>query len=908
MRIKNCCYFFLFVGFLLMNFIGFSQEKGIWSALNKIDSSEELIDKKVILNKQKFFALDINKLKSNLLSLQKSNKATQIVEFPDAEGNLIKYKVSETSLLHPDLAQKFPSIKSYRGEEVTDRTSTIHFTINALGLYAMMLSPKKGTIFIDPYTRNRKKYNVYYKKDASTQKRIECLTENSISIKPIDKGFKNTNTTDLKLRTFRLAIATTIEYSNFHVDAAGVGVGSTRTDSINAVMSGISVTMVRVNPIFERDVAITMQLVANNDQLIFLETDPGTDPYTNDNGSAMLAQNKTTINSIIGLENYDIGHVFSTGGGGVANLASVCTSSKAGGVTGSDFPVGDSFDVDYVTHEMGHQYGANHTFNGTAANCANGNRNNETAVEPGSGSTVMAYAGICSPQNVQGNSDAYFHIISIAEIVNNYTSGNGQCATISDFALNLNLPTVNAGSDFMIPKSTPFVLRGQGADADGNVLTYCWEQIDNEVVGIDIPPSSTQTVGAIFRSYPPTMEANRYFPNLSTLASGSPSTWEVLPSVSRTINFSLAVRDNVVGEGEVIADNNQITVNDVAGPFVVTSQNTAGILWTENDSQLITWDVAGTDANGIDESNVNIFMSTDGGLTFPILLASNTPNDGSENIIVPNTPSPNVRIMVQAVSNIFFAINSENISIGTFETICTTFQAVDVPKLIPDVTPSGVISTINITDNFLISDVNLSLDITHTWLWDLQIYLKAPNGTEVLVYDRSCGSSGTQTEDINAVFDDEASGIICDNAVPAINGVTKPANLLAGFNGLQSVGDWELRVVDNSSGDIGTINNWALELCQTNPVVKVDDFSFQQLSIYPNPFNDRIHVSFTSDTMEDVSISLFDISGRKITNYKFTNQSNTFNKELNFSRLALGVYILNIQKGHAKTSKRIIKY
>ena len=907
-EVKNCYFFILIVGLLLNPFNGFSQEKNLWSKVSQLEKYEKVLIENDIDKNYKIYALDIIDLKTKLQNTLTSTKSSSLVEFPNAAGEILKYEVFETSVLHPDLARKYPSIKTYAGQAVNDKLTSIHFTINSLGLYAMILSPEKGTMYIDPYTTNRKKYRVFFKKDVSVNKGLECLTENSSIESVIKKSFKSPLVHDLKLRTFRLAIATTEEYSSFHIAAAGLSASSSRSDKVNAVLSAIAVTMTRVNPIFERDVALTMQLVANNDQLIFLASDPGADPYTNDDGSAMISQNKTTLNNIIGTANYDIGHVFSTGGGGVANLASVCTTSKAGGVTGSDAPVGDGFDIDFVIHEMGHQFGANHTFNGTTGNCSGGNRNNATAVEPGSGSTIMAYAGLCTPQNVQGSSDAYFHIVSINEILDNISTGNSQCAAVSNFVSNLNKPIANAGNNFTIPKSTPFVLKGQGFDADGNALTYCWEQANNEVSGIQIPPSSTQTVGAVFRSYPPTVNKDRYFPNLESLTEGGVTTWEVLPSVSRTMDFSLTVRDNVVGEGETAVDYTQITINDAAGPFVVTSQNTVGVSWTENDTETITWDVAGTDANGINESNVNILMSTDGGLTFPITLVSNTQNDGSENVIVPTNPSPNVRIMVQAVGNIFFAINTENISIGSFNTTCETYQATDIPKAVPDANPSGIESVLNVSDAFEVSDVNLNLDITHSWLWDLQIYLKAPNGEEVLVYDRSCGSSDVPRKNINAIFDDEATATICNNALPAISGITKPINLLSALNGGSSQGDWKLRVVDNSSGDTGTINSWSIELCQTNPTSSIDDFLFRELSIYPNPFNDIVNISLETDTSDDVLISLFDMRGREVIRSKYTNQSATFKRELNLSSLSSGVYILNVKKGVAKTSKKIIKY
>jgi len=899
---------FFFIYFFAFTFSGYAQEKILWSTVDEVGVSDKLLKRKSLISKYKTFKLDVKGLKSKLYNISRNaSTSSKIVEFPDAEGNMLRYSIKETSILHPDLAMKFPTIKSYAGQGVDNKSSTIHFTLNSLGMYAMVLIPGKGTHYIDPYTEDRKKYIVYLKKDVSRSSTFECLTKSVSADKTIIGSSKNAN--DLKLRTFRLALATTEEYSNFHVDAAGVGVGSSRNDSIVAVLSAVTVTMTRVNGIYERDMALTMQLMPNNDQLIFLETDPGEDPYSNDDGSLMLTENQTTIDNIIGTANYDIGHVFSTGGGGIAYLRSPCGGSKAGGVTGQTSPVGDTFDIDYVAHEMGHQYGANHTFNGDASNCGGGNRNDPTAVEPGSGSTIMAYAGICAPQNVQSNSDAYFHYISIQEMFDNITTGNSQCAVQTNFSTNLNVPMVNAGNDYTIPRSTPFILKGEGFDADGDMMTYCWEQIDNEVSGIQIPPSTTQTVGAVFRSVAPTESANRYMPALPTVISGSiASTWEVVPDVSRSMSFELTIRDNVINEGQTASDNMTVTVNDAAGPFIVTSQNTKGISWEAASTETITWDVAGTDANNINVSNVNVLLSLDGGLTFPVVLASNTPNDGTEEIIVPNSIMPNVRVMVEAIDNIFYAINSEPFSIGSFETTCTTYDTTDIPKSIPDNNSTGVTSTINILDDFSITDVNVSIDISHTWIRDLQIYLKAPDGTEVLIYDRSCSGGTVGRVNINAIFDDAASSTVCDAANPAISGITKPDNILSAFNSLSSLGDWTLKVVDNAAVDTGTLNNWSIELCQTNPTASVDDFSFNEFLVFPNPFNDSITISLNTNTSDAIIVRLYDLSGRLLTNKKFTNMTAAFKEEFYFGNLASGVYILNIQQGQSKASKRLIKY
>ncbi|MFN0216001.1 MAG: reprolysin-like metallopeptidase, partial [Saprospiraceae bacterium] len=391
-------------------------------------------------------------------------------------------------------------------------------------------------------------------------------------------------------------------------------------------------------------------LVNNNDTLIFL--DGNTDPYSNNNGGAMLNQNQTTCNNRIGNANYDIGHVFSTGGGGVAVLACVCSSgNKAKGVTGGSDPVGDAFDIDYVAHEMGHQFGCNHTFNGTHGSC-NGNRSLPSAYEPGSGSTIMAYAGICDDQDVQPHSDAYFHAKSLLDAGAFVTGGGHTCD--NEVITGNNAPTANAGADYTIPKSTPFVLTATGSDADGDPITYCWEQYNNG--DSTQPPDGTDLDGPNFRSLIPTSEPKRYFPALGEVINNNNPTWEVLSSVGRTMNFRVTVRDNYGGAGCTKEDNMVLTVAGGAGPFEVTAPNTP-VSWVGNTTRPVTWDVAGTAGAPVSSANVKISLSIDGGWTYPTVILASTPNDGIELITVPNTPSNNCRIKVEGVGNVFYDIS-----------------------------------------------------------------------------------------------------------------------------------------------------------------------------------------------------------------------------------------------------------
>lgn len=284
----------VFLLVLLLGFSGYAQQKQLWSKVDKSISKSEAITETVNAKTFKTYFLDVEKLTATLQSSKKE------IEFPDADGNVVSYIYSETELMHPELAAKFEGIKTYKGISKNNPLQQVYFTKSTLGLHAMITSPDRPTFYIDPLSKDRKKYMAYKKSDVKPSDIFQCFAEEENDVP--EKTVTQKSTNDLVLRTFRLAIATTEEYSTYHVNAAGLGAGSTRQDSINVVMSSIVVAMARVNPIYERDVALTMQLVPNNDQLIFLATDPGNDPYTNNDGSAMLTQIKLPLIQLLVLQ------------------------------------------------------------------------------------------------------------------------------------------------------------------------------------------------------------------------------------------------------------------------------------------------------------------------------------------------------------------------------------------------------------------------------------------------------------------------------------------------------------------------------------------------------------------------------------------------------------------------------
>lgn len=655
----------LFLALMIIGF-GMNAQTSVWQ---KVSTSETLNRPTANRNSspQEFDLFKLNTPVLKNLLAQAPERFTVasnvIIDLPTNNGELQSFRVYEASTFAAELQARHPNIRSYTAQGIDDPSAIARFSISDnTGLNVMISSINYSTIYIDPYTQDKNYYISYNINKLPVSEGYECLVDSSVDPEiPMDL---ERNANDGKLRTYRLALACNRQYASFHLSDQGVPNSASDAEKKAAVLSAMNVAMTRVNGVYEREVSLTMVIVPDNEDLICLT--PATDPYTNNNGSAMLAQNQAQCDSIIGNANYDIGHVFSTGGGGIAGLRVPCvTGQKARGVTGLPAPIGDNFFIDFVSHEMGHQFGANHTFNGTAGSCGGGNRNLGTAMEVGSGSTIMGYAGICSYQDVQAHSDDYFHAISIQEIWSNITNGNSSsCAVLTD--TNNTPPVANAGDNYTIPKSTPFVLTGIGSDEDDDALSHCWEQFNPQ--SATQPPVTTSTQGPTFRSYSPKTTSERYFPKLSYVLSGNlggPGTtnkWEVVPSVGRSMNFKYTVRDNVAGGASSASSNMRVTVDGGSGPFVVTSQSTATV-WQTGTTQTITWDVAGTDSAPVNCSNVDILFSSDVGMTYPVTLALNVPNTGSAVVNVPNLNTTFGRVMVRGSNNIFFNLNGAFINV-----------------------------------------------------------------------------------------------------------------------------------------------------------------------------------------------------------------------------------------------------
>ena len=592
------------------------------------------------------------------------------VMLPTPNGRHRSFQVWETPIMAEGLAKRYPFIRTFTGLASDDKTVTVKIDFTPSGFHAMVYDYEK-TFIIDPVSPAGNDYIVYLKSGAirNDARSMSCLVgdllDGDLKMNKMIVGKPGLpGNTPLKVngaikRTYRLALAATVEYSK------AVG-GSSPTKA--SVLSAMITTMNRVNGVYERELGITMQLVPNNDTLIFLAEPDG---YTNSSGGSMLSQNQDTVDKRIGQLNYDIGHVFSTGGGGIADLGCVCDFySKAGGVTGQPNPVGDPFAIDYVAHEMGHQFGATHTFNANfSAGSCTGNASSLSAYEPGSGSTIMAYAGICgSGNNLQGNSDDYFHAKSLDQITNFIASSS--LATCGTKNASGNVPPVlpSFTAVYNIPYLTPFELTAPDAvDADHDYITYCWEEWDLGDFGQSW--ANTNQNGPIFRSFKPTTSKTRVFPSLDKLLVNTTSyVGEKLPSTTRDLSFRLTARDFYNATGTFNFPNDEITLHVVntGVPFAVTSPNASGDYWQMGTNVPVSWNVASTTSSPINCANVDILLSVDGGYTYPHVLVSGTANDGSETITVPNIPTLSARVKVKGSGNVFFDISNANFRINSW--------------------------------------------------------------------------------------------------------------------------------------------------------------------------------------------------------------------------------------------------
>lgn len=600
-----------------------------------------------------------------------------MLSLPLPEGTLGRFQIEESPVLDAALSAKFPEIKSYLGRGIDDPTAVVRFDWTPQGFHAMVLTPG-GSILVHPQdNRDLANYVSYYGRDYRAEGGVRCMVSDSF-IKQMDPalqqrltvGPQTSVTNGTMRRTYRIAVATTQEYTNAPNLGGGTVAGALA--SLNTWVNGLT-------NVFDKEFSVRFTLVAQNMNVIFTAEPDG---LTNGNDTKMLDEVRTIMRDRIGSANYDIGQVLGTGDSGVALTPSVCDNgdpqnigpNKGGGMTGLQGPPGNARGYDLFIHEVGHQFGAQHSFADKAASGCASSREAETSWEPGAGVTYMSYLGSCTDNELAAASDPRFHGGSIHQVV--ATLNNQQYSCVTAVATGNNPPTVNAGTNFTIPRNTPFTLTATGTDADAADvanLTYCWEQVDAAGANFATPPYTDAADGAnstrpIFRPFAPTATPSRTFPSLNFILNnanvppavvGGFQTAENLPNVSRTMNFRCTIRDQRGGIG---TSSMQVQVNSAAGPFAVTAPNT-NVSLTGNSQQTVTWNVAGTNGAPVSCANVEISLSTDGGTTFPTILTGTAANSGTAQVTLPNVTTTQARIRVRAVGNIFFDISDANFSI-----------------------------------------------------------------------------------------------------------------------------------------------------------------------------------------------------------------------------------------------------
>ncbi len=613
------------------------------------------------------YDLNFNSMKRILSNAQDRfvSRNGVVISLPNKQGILEQFEVFEASNFTTDFQALNPDFRAYAGRSLQDKYAILRMSISPQGIETMVFRTDTKNEFMEPYSADGKVYAIYNSARLKPTGDFTCHTADNGISEVVSKNIATTNRASTsELLTFRLALACTGEYGTAFGGAAGA-------------LTQMNATMTRVNGVFEKDFAIHMSMI-NNTAIRY--TNASTDPFSAAASMANWnAELQADLTLKIGEANYDIGHLFgaSGGGGNAGCIGCVCVDGQKGsGITspGSGSASGDTFDIDYVAHEMGHQLGGNHTF----SHALEGSGVN---MEVGSGSTIMGYAGITGTTDVQAHSDAYFHYATIFQVENNML--NKTCPTRTPLS-NL-APIVNAGIDYTIPIGTPFMLTGTGTDPNGTPLTYCWEQINNaDSAQTSSAAAATKVLGPNWKSYTPVSSTTRYFPNMQTVVANQAFTKtplstaitafkiEALSTVARSLTFSFTGRDNIVGGGLTDTDAMKVTVSAATGvsAFAVTYPTAAAVTWPVGSNQTVTWNVGGSTANGINATFVDIYLSTDvnttaGTFTYPILLASKVPNDGSEVITVPNNVGTTNRVLIKGYKHIFYDISNANFPITT---------------------------------------------------------------------------------------------------------------------------------------------------------------------------------------------------------------------------------------------------
>lgn len=683
----------LIVAIIAVSTLAVAAQEVVWSANNENRAgivTDKAVQRQTFPKEFKLFDLNIDPLRKELFSIVDSRSAPRstIISLPNADGNLERFEVFEASNFEPKLQSRFPDIRAYSGRGITDRYATVKLSISPNGVQGTVFRTASGPLYsggeteiIEAYSADRTIYAVFKSQRRTKELPWACSTEEhrlfsnwKSQIDAAEVIASNEGT----IRVLRLAQSCNGEYSNYF--------GAFNSSQVALVLAGFNGTLTRANGVYEKDLGVHMDLIPQTTSIIFY--DPASDPYTSlSNWNAELAGAIALAGITPSM--YDIGHMFgaSGGGGNAGCIGCVCSPNhdKGMGITSpaDGIPQGDNFDIDYVVHEVGHQLGANHTFSYGQLPVPEDMGQDK---EVGSGITIMGYAGITEVDTAPHSIDV-FHATSIAQVQANLTNTipDGVPCPAAPITMTVNHPPVVAAvSNYTIPHTTPFKLTGSATDPDGDPITYNWEQNDSALnTGVTVVASNAnpaKVIGPNWLSFPSTSSPTKMFPKLSTILAGqfttsatgtddaAPLVVEALSSATRDLNFRLTVRDNrPYVPGSAIAQTQftdmTVSVTSAAGPFKVTAPD-SNVTLNGGAMSTITWLQAGTDLPPISATNVNIRLSTDGGQTFPTVLKSNTPNDGTESVLIPNTPTTTARIMIEAANNIFFDISDANFAIA----------------------------------------------------------------------------------------------------------------------------------------------------------------------------------------------------------------------------------------------------
>jgi len=630
---------------------------------------------------------------------------TFTTSFPLPDGSHKTFTLQPIDQFHPALAKKYPHIRSYAGYDPEQPQHRIALSVGNKGIHAVF-NTSQGEVYLDPYQQSsNERHMVYFTRDHHLPQdlagNLRCgsadLSASDMLARPLGniQHPLRSAADPVDLQVYDIAIATTGEYSQAN--------GGTKA----SVLEAINVALTRVNFVFVRDMAIRFRLIAENEDVIYLDEED--DPYDDDNISALLSQNTTNLANVLGPDTYDLGHVFAgpCGGGtvGQAALGATCNTQRKARAASCQVGANDRFYINVVAHEIGHQFNASHTFNNCPPN--EGQISPVSAYEPGGGSTIMSYADACGTQSFQNSADPYFHVHSLQQMYDYSRRSTGStCPDIE--AVDNTVPDISipVTDGTVIPISTPFKLSANVSDIDAETVTYCWEQYDLDPAQSSL--GNPQGNDPSFRSYEPTVEPFRYFPRLFDVIVGTESLVEVLPDYARDLTFRCTVRDNNLEAGGVTWDEVDLRVTDQAGPFTVIAPN-RNLEYFGGKEYEVRWDVANTDQAPVNCRFVNVLLSIDRGVTILDTLAKNTPNDGSVFVNFPDTSSNRARIFVEAVGNVFFDTSDDDFILSRAED--TTFGVKLAPSGVPLSCQPEMIGIQVQTNAFLGYDQPIQLDV-----------------------------------------------------------------------------------------------------------------------------------------------------------------------------------------------------